>query len=171
MASRPEAWQAGPVEGVPPLLQPVAHALLNALEQVQDAIRDLNAEELTHRPNGAASIDYHIRHAVGSLDRLFTYARGESLDDDQRAYLESEKTAPRGQVSADILAAILEKGVAKAIDQLRRTDESKLTEPREIGRAKLPSTTMGLLFHGAEHTARHAGQVVTTARIVRGSVS
>jgi hypothetical protein len=43
--------------------------------------------------------------------------------------------------------------------------ERSLLEPREIGRAKLPSTTLGVLFHAAEHTARHAGQVMTLIRV------
>jgi hypothetical protein len=37
-----------------------------------------------------------------------------------------------------------------------------------VGRARLPSTVFGLLFHVAEHTQRHAGQAITTAKIVRG---
>ncbi|HEX6573509.1 MAG TPA: DinB family protein [Gemmatimonadaceae bacterium] len=171
MTAKPEAWQRGPVEGVPALLQPVAHALLNAQEQVEEAIRDLTPQQLATRPNGAASIEYHVRHAIGSLDRLFTYARGESLTDDQRAYLKAEVSPLEGGISPGDLFTMLQRGISKAIEQLRHTDESALTEPREIGRAKLPSTAIGLLFHGGEHTARHAGQVVTTAKIVRGTAS
>ena len=51
--------------------------------------------------------------------------------------------------------------------QLAATPESSLTDPRTVGRAKLPSTVLGLLFHAAEHASRHTGQVVTTARFVR----
>jgi uncharacterized damage-inducible protein DinB len=167
MTPKPEAWQSGPVDGVPPLLQPVAHALMNAEEQLRDALSGLAAGHLSARPGNAASIDYHVRHAIGSLDRLFTYARGEGLSDAQREYLGDERNLS-GRSSAELLSQF-EAAIAKAIDQLRSTNESTLTDAREIGRAKLPSTVMGLLFHGAEHTARHTGQVVTTAKIVSQS--
>ena len=35
-----------------------------------------------------------------------------------------------------------------------------------VGRAKLPSNTIGLLVHAAEHTARHVGQLMTTAKVL-----
>ena len=164
MAATPEAWQSGPVSGVPPLLQPVAHALLNCAEQLRDAVERLTPGQLAARPANAASIDFHIRHAIGSLDRLFTYARGESLTDSQREYLAGEKE-PSNLTSAE-LAGLFDAAVDKALSQLRATDESSLIDARTIGRAQLPSTVIGLLFHGAEHTARHTGQVVTMSKIV-----
>jgi hypothetical protein len=30
---------------------------------------------------------------------------------------------------------------------------------------------LGLLFHAAEHTSRHVGQLITTLKVVRGSGS
>ena len=166
MATKPEAWQTGPVGGVPPLLQPVAHALLNSAEQLRDALEGLRGEQLVARPADAASIDFHVRHAIGSLDRLFTYARGEILSDSQREYLLAEKN-PSAFDAGELLEQF-EEAVEKALSQLRSTQEASLTEARTVGRAKLPSTVIGLLFHGAEHTARHTGQVVTMAKIVRG---
>jgi uncharacterized damage-inducible protein DinB len=160
-----EAWQAGPVEGVPGLLQPVAHALLNCVDDLERSLAGLTTDQLSERPRDAASIDYHIRHAIGSLDRLFTYAREEALSDSQRDYLDSEKKSS-GKEAGELLANF-RIAVDNAITQLRSTNETTLTEPRTIGRAKLPSTVIGLLFHGAEHTARHTGQVVTTAKVVR----
>jgi len=164
MAEKIEAWQAGPVAGVPSLLQPVAHALLNCAEQLSEAIGPLTPSQLTARPAGAASVDFHVRHAIGSLDRLFTYARGESLSEAQREYLAAEK-APSSHASAELIG-LFKTAVDKALSQLRATDESTLTDARTIGRARLPSTVIGLLFHGAEHTARHTGQVVTMSKIV-----
>jgi len=41
-----------------------------------------------------------------------------------------------------------------------------LTDARAVGRQRLPSTVIGLLVHAAEHTTRHAGQIITTAKIV-----
>ena len=165
----PEAWLTGPVTGVAPLLQPVAHALMNALEQVKEAIEGLDATQLTARPGGAASIAYHVTHAVGSLDRLFTYARGESLSDAQRAALKAESTVESRGVTVAGLVEELERAAERAMAQLRNTSEQVLLEQRGVGRAQLPSTVLGLLFHGGEHTARHAGQIVTTARIVRAN--
>lgn len=159
-----EPWQSGPVDGVPALLQPVAHALLNNVDDVERSLHGLTREQLAARPGGAASIDYHVRHAIGSLDRLFTYARGEALTDVQREYLKSEQT-PSGSDSAALLAQF-RSAVEAAIAQLRATEVITLTDARTIGRAKLPSTVIGLLFHGAEHTARHTGQIVATAKVV-----
>ena len=164
MAAKPEAWQTGPVAGVPPLLQPVAHALLNCREQLSDAVDALTADQLVARPANAASVDYHVRHAIGSLDRLFTYARGEALTDYQREYLAAEKN-PSTLTARDLIDQF-DAAIQTALSQLRTTDEATLTDARTIGRAQLPSTVIGLLFHGAEHTARHTGQVVTTSKIV-----
>ena len=165
----PEAWLTGPVAGVAPLLQPVAHALMNALEQMKEAVQGLDDQQLSMRPGGAASIAYHVTHAAGSLDRLFTYARGESLSDVQRVALNAESGVEMRGVTEAGLVEEFERAVQRAMTQLRSTSEQVLLEQRGVGRAQLPSTVLGLLFHGGEHTARHAGQIVTTARIVRAN--
>jgi hypothetical protein len=155
--------------GVPPLLQPVAHALVQAVEDIRRVVAPLDRDALWGRPGGAASVGFHVRHAAGSLDRLFTYARGEMLSAEQRAALARE-TAPEGQgdaTSAELVAAF-EAQVERALAQLRETSVHRLTEAREVGRAHLPSTLLGLLFHGAEHAQRHVGQTITTAKIVGG---
>jgi uncharacterized damage-inducible protein DinB len=149
------------------MLQPVAHALLDCQEQIHNAVDGMTSEQLVARPQNIASLEFHLRHACGSLDRLFTYARGESLSEAQREYLGEEKTASPNPPAASELLARVDEYVERAIAQLRSTDESVLGMPREVGRAKLPSTVIGLLFHGAEHTARHTGQIVTTAKLVR----
>ena len=162
-----EAWLSGPVPDVAPLLQPVAHALLNARQQLTEALDGLDAADLAKRPGNAASIAYHVTHAIGSLDRLFTYARGEALSEEQREYLKSETGVESRGVDAPVLLGQFNAAVDAALRQLRATNESTLLEPRGVGRAQLPSTVLGLLFHGGEHTVRHTGQVVTTAKIVR----
>ena len=81
---RPDAWLRGPVPGVPDELQPVAHALLQAREDIPRVADAVPRQALWHRPGGAASAGYHLRHLTGSLDRLVTYARGEPLSDTQR---------------------------------------------------------------------------------------
>lgn len=164
--SKPEAWLRGPVDGVPALLQPVAHALIQVREEVDALVAALTPAQIWQQPADAASIGFHVRHAGGSLDRLFTYARGEALTDAQRTALarEAEQT---GAVTADELLSAFDAAIESALDQLRATDASTLLEARAVGRARLPSTVLGLLFHAAEHTQRHAGQIATTRRMVQ----
>lgn len=163
---QPEPWLRGPVEGVPPLLQPVAHALVHAAEDVRRIVGPLSADAAWRKPQAAASIAFHVRHARGSLDRLFTYARGEQLSDRQLAWLKSEGVPGETPEEGDTLAGELEREVERALSQLRATPEATLLEARGVGRRQLPSTVLGLLFHAAEHTQRHVGQIVTTARLL-----
>lgn len=168
MASQPEAWLRGPVDGVSPHLQPIAHGLLHYSEEMIAALEGLTSEVLVARPNEIASIAFHVRHSMGSLDRLFTYARGESLSESQMRALALEKSADDPGVQSSALIDQVRASIEAALAELRGMDESVLLEYRPVGRAKLPSTVIGLLSHAAEHTARHTGQIVTTARLVRG---
>jgi uncharacterized damage-inducible protein DinB len=165
---QPEVWMRGPLPGYPGLLQPVAHSLLQSLEDVQAHLQNLTAEQLWMRPNGAAAIGYHVRHAAGSLDRLLTYARGEMLSAAQLAALKAEGEPDLQADAATRLAEDFARAVERALEQVRTTAESSLLEPRGVGRAQLPSTVIGLLFHAAEHTHRHMGQMVTTIKVVTG---
>jgi uncharacterized damage-inducible protein DinB len=164
--SEPEVWLRGPIENVAPMLQPVAHSLLQCRNEVHATIPTLGPAEVWARPGGAASIGYHVRHAVGSLDRLLTYARGEQLTEAQLAAMRGERRAEDRDDIVEALAAEFDAAVDRALAQVRATDPSTLLEPREVGRARLPSTVIGLLFHAAEHTQRHVGQLVTTAKLV-----
>src|SRR4051812_1671512 len=85
-----EYWLRGPLEDIPPLLQPVAHALLQANAEIQDIIKDFPEENLWLKPSGVASVGFHLQHIVGFLDRLFTYSKGESLTEAQLHYLDKE---------------------------------------------------------------------------------
>ena len=167
-ASLPEVWLRGPIPDVTALLQPVAHSLLQCREEAHARLADLSPAQLTMRPGDAASVAFHLTHAMGSLDRLFTYARGEQLSDLQLAALRAEPAANGNASTADSLLRAVDAAVDRALAQLRAIAERDLAAPREVGRGRLPSTVIGLLFHGAEHTQRHLGQAVTTARIVRG---
>jgi uncharacterized damage-inducible protein DinB len=168
MADRVEAWLRGPVPGVPPLLQPAAHALVQAREELEAVAGGLAPDELWHAPDGVASVGYHLRHLAGALDRLLTYARNEPLSETQRAALVAERQRPDPLPTAAALLSEVGAAIDRALEQLRSTPESALLEPRFVGRARLPSTVLGLIFHAAEHTARHAGQVVTTVKMQRG---
>jgi uncharacterized damage-inducible protein DinB len=147
---------------------PVAHALLQVREDVERVATEATAEELWRRPGGAASAGYHLQHLGGSLDRLFTYARGEQLNERQRAALLQE--GKPGAAGSELALAVLAQ-IDQALEQLRHTAVESLGSAREVGRARLPSTVLGLLFHAAEHTSRHAGQLITTLKIVRGLAS
>jgi len=165
----PEPWLRGPLPGIPALLQPAAHALLMAKEDVTAAVADLTPDQVWARPGGAASVGFHVAHLSGSTDRLLTYARGAMLDAAQKAALIRESRLADERPSIELLMAEWHATVDRALAQLATTPEATLTEPRAVGKAQLPSTIGGLLFHAAEHASRHTGQVVTTARVVRGS--
>ncbi|HEX5971414.1 MAG TPA: DinB family protein [Gemmatimonadaceae bacterium] len=156
---------------MPPLLQPVAHSLLQCREEVDAKLSTLDAPRLVARPAGAASVAFHLTHAMGSLDRLLTYARGEQLSDAQLVALRAESGVEAVPQDAAALAKRFGEAVERALVQVRGTSESALLDRREVGRGRLPSTAIGLLFHAAEHTQRHVGQAVTTARIVAGMVT
>lgn len=163
--NQPEVWQCGPVANIPPLLQPVAHALLQAREEIEDLMRGINEELLWERPAGLASPAFHLQHLSGVLDRVFTYARGESLSAEQFQHLKAEDNI--STVTSKALVLRFNKQVDDAIAQLKNTDEKTLTEFRGVGRQQLPSTVIGLLFHAAEHTMRHVGQLLVTVAILK----
>ncbi|MEO8561778.1 MAG: DinB family protein [bacterium] len=166
--SEPEVWLRGPVPSIMPLLQPVAHGLLQCRAEVRGTVPTLSAEQIWARPHGVASVGYHVRHAVGSLDRLLTYARAEQLSPSQLGVLAHEDRPDVDDGIGTTLVAEFDVAVERALAQLHATPVDTLLEPREVGRGRLPSTVLGLLFHAAEHTQRHTGQLVTTAKVVLG---
>lgn len=167
----PEVWLRGPLPDVPPLLQPVAHALLQAREEVATLMRDFPDELLWERPAGVASVGFHLQHLTGVLDRLLTYARGEALTQEQLNALGTEGKCPDPTCRVQDLVQTFDRQVDMALEQLRHTDEVTLTEARGVGRAQLPSTVLGLLVHAAEHTMRHVGQLSVTSRLVRSAAA
>ena len=167
--SLPEVWLRGPVEGYPAELQPAVHALLQAVEDVDAAIGPLSLDQIWATPGGAASVGFHARHLAGALDRLYSYARGQALSEAQIAYMKAEGVPGDPAADGPALVNLVKVGVDAALGQLRSTSVSELAEARAVGRKQLPTTVLGLLFHGAEHCTRHAGQIITTAKIVRNS--
>lgn len=160
----PEVWLRGPLEHISPTLMPVAHALLQASEDIEVAA-DLTPEQLWMKAGGAASVGFHLRHIVGSIDRLATYARGEQLAEGQLEFLRSERN-PVGD--AKQLIAETKEAINNMVEVLQTTKDETLFEPRSVGRKNLPSTVIGLLYHIGEHTSRHTGQIITTTKIVKG---
>lgn len=161
-----EVWLRGPLPDMPPLLQPIAHALMQAREEVQALMGGFPDQLLWERPANVASVGFHLQHLTGVLDRIFTYARNEALSADQLAALAAEGKAGENTLSALELALRFDLQVDKALSQLRATAEDTLTEVRGVGRAQLPSTVIGLLTHAAEHTMRHVGQLSVTVRVI-----
>jgi uncharacterized damage-inducible protein DinB len=163
-----EVWQRGPVPGFDPYLMPVVHSLMQVQEDVDGLASRIAPGHLWTRPGGAASVGFHLRHIAGSTDRLLTYARGEALTAEQivAARREADDTPSLGVIITEVRAAL-----GRALEQIRATPRESLLSERKVGRAGLPSTTLGLLFHAAEHATRHAGQAVTTAKILSENVS
>jgi uncharacterized damage-inducible protein DinB len=164
---QPEVWLRGPLNDVPALLQPVAHALLQAREEVNELITGFPDDRLWSGVSGLASVGFHLQHLTGVLDRLLTYASGGSLNEEQLIYLDAEGD-DQTKTSAQLVDSF-NKQVDKAITQLILTDEITLTEVRRVGRAQIPSTVIGLLVHSAEHTMRHVGQLLVTVQILKSA--
>lgn len=166
--AQPEPWLRGPIPGISGLLQPAAHALVLALEDVEQSLAGLTEEQFWRQPAGITPLGFHVVHLGGATDRLLTYARGEALSDAQRAAAGAERDLVNTRPSLESTLAGWRSAVQAALNRLASTPESDLLKPIAIGRAQLPSTVLGAIVHAAEHAARHAGQVVTTAKLVRG---
>jgi uncharacterized damage-inducible protein DinB len=159
-----EPWLSGSHTEVHPVLRAVLHSFDMALEDIGKAVEGLSTEQVWARPGGVASVGFHIRHIGRSCDRLFTYALGQQLRDRQLAALEAEGDPG---ASIDSLLSELHNTLYRLAEAVQLVDPSRLTEPRAVGRSRLPSTLAGLLVHMAEHTQRHVGQLVTTARLAK----
>jgi hypothetical protein len=159
-----EPWLRGPIEDVSPWIAPILYSFQMAREDVARHTEGLTAEQLWMRPQGIASAGFHIRHIGGSVDRLTTYVEGRQLSESQMTALktETEPGASRQELLAGMNAAL-----ERAEQLYRQLDPDHLTEARFVGRKQLPTTVIGLLIHIAEHTQRHTGQCVTTAKLVR----
>ena len=146
-------------------MQPIAHALVQAREEARTLLEEFPAELLWTRPGGVASVGFHLQHVTGVVDRLFTYARGEALSAPQRETLAREGAQPDSGGRVPDLLNAFDAQIDRALNQLRATSPETLFDSRLVGRQRLPSTVLGLLFHAAEHTQRHIGQMLVTARV------
>lgn len=166
MSSEPEYWLNGPVGGVPAYLQPVAHALLQARREVQGMMVGFPLEKLWTKPAGLASVGFHLQHLTGVLDRLFTYAEGKQLNEAQLSDLKLEGVEQTSISVSDLVGAFSKK-VDRCIDYLQASHDTDLLAVRGVGRKQIPSTVLGLLFHAAEHTMRHTGQLLVTVHFLK----
>ena len=165
----PEVWLRGPLKDIPALLQPVAHALLQAREELNHLMAGFPDELLWEKVSGMASPGFHLQHLTGVLDRLFTYARGEALTDLQLNYLSAEGKPTTKAYTVLELIENFNRQANVALQQLSVEDITKLTDFRGVGRAQLPSTVIGLYTHSAEHTMRHLGQLIVTVAVLKGN--
>jgi uncharacterized damage-inducible protein DinB len=162
----PEVWLRGALPNIPALVQPIAHALLQAQEEIHALMQDFPETLLWQQPAGVASPGFHLQHLTGVLDRLFTYAQGLPLSAQQMEYLKAEGK-PASSVTVSGLLDALDKQISTSLQFLQSIDPATLTDTRTVGRKQLPSTVLGLLFHAAEHTMRHNGQLLVTVKVLK----
>ena len=159
-----EVWLRGPLPDTPPHLQGIAHALLQAREEVFALTADFPDDLLWEQPSDVASVGFLLQHLTGVLARLFTYARGEPLSEAQLEVLKEEGKA--AALSTKDLYGAFSEEVDQALAELRGVDNEVLLQTRAVGRQRLPSTVLGLYTHAAEHTMRHVGQLLVTVRVL-----
>lgn len=165
MTGPTEPWLRGTHSDVAAIPRAAMHALEQAGEDIDAWCTELTDAEFAATPYGLPSIAFQLRHIAGSLDRLLTYAEGRALNEQQLALLQSEGG---GELSREAVFEELEKTLALSSERVRKLGATAATlqEPRTVGRKNLPTTVAGLLVHIAEHTQRHVGQTVTTAKIL-----
>jgi hypothetical protein len=176
-----EPWLRGTLTEVDAVRRGVLHALELAREDVARWCGELTAEQLEARPLGLPSVGFQMRHMVRSLDRLLTYAEGKQLNEEQLASMKSEMEVGGGPTprfpsdsvlrgswgTREDLFAEFERGIESAMERVRAIGPAGYEEARGVGRKMLPTSVGGLLVHCADHTQRHVGQAVTTAKVVR----
>jgi uncharacterized damage-inducible protein DinB len=163
-STSPEPWLQGTLKELPAVPRAVLHALELARQDLRRWCGDIDEGTLNASPQGLSSVGFHIRHIARSIDRLLTYAEGKQLND---AQIEALKTELSEHSRTRELFAELDSALASAAQRIRALDPAGLEEPRKVGRSELPTTLGGLLVHVADHTQRHVGQAVTTAKFLR----
>ncbi|MCU0385448.1 MAG: DinB family protein [Flavihumibacter sp.] len=161
-----EWWQRGPIEGILPIFQPAAHALLQSRDELQQTLQNFPSALLWESIYSMASIGFHLQHIVGVLDRLYTYAKDKSLSDAQLSYLKTEGVQNE-QITLEQLLEAVHAQVETCLQELSTMREDAPTAVRFIGRKRIPTTQLGLVFHAAEHMMRHTGQALVTARVLQ----
>ncbi len=161
-----EWWQRGPIEGIHPIFQPAAHAMLQSRDELQQALQNVPPALVWEPLYGMASLGFHLQHIVGVLDRLYTYAKENSLSDAQLNYLKTEGVR-KEQITLELLLKAVHAQVETCLQELSTMGEDAPTAMRYIGRKRIPTTQFGLVFHAAEHMMRHTGQALVTCRVLQ----
>jgi uncharacterized damage-inducible protein DinB len=162
-SSPPEPWLRGTLLELGAMPRAVLHALKLAQEDLEKWCGGLSDQELNARPAGLPPVAFHVRHIARSLDRLLTYAEGHGLSEKQLTELRSEMEpgATRHSLFAEVAVAL-----GRSAERVRAIAAGNLEQSRTVGKKALPTTVGGLLVHAADHTQRHVGQAVTTAKII-----
>ncbi len=168
----PEPWLRGPLAGVHPLLAPTLHAYAQAREDLARWTAGLSDAEIWSRPHGLAPVGFHLRHIAGSVERLTAYIRGEELTPEQLEAIHREmEPGPGRSASLSELLDEANEALHQSGQVIRALDPTALAEPRTVGRKRLPTTVIGLVVHLAEHTQRHVGELIVTAKLAQKVVT
>lgn len=162
-----EPWLRGTYADVPAAGRAVLHALDLALDDLSKWTAGLTDAEMHAQPLGLPSVAFHLRHIARSTDRILTYAEGEQITAEQLAALRTEQGVEGNQEPLAVLVAEVEASFSNAAGRIRVLATANLDTPRFVGRKQLPTSIGGALIHVADHTQRHVGQVVTTAKVLQ----
>jgi uncharacterized damage-inducible protein DinB len=162
-----EPWLSGTDADVPAAGRAVLHALELSLDDLTKWTAGLTDAEVHSQSLGLTSIAFHLRHIARSVDRILTYAEGGQLTAEQLAALKTEYDGEGKLEPLAILLAEVEVSFNDAADRIRVLATADLNTPRFVGRKQLPTSIGGAMIHVADHTQRHTGQVVTTAKVIK----
>ncbi|HUY95771.1 MAG TPA: DinB family protein [Terracidiphilus sp.] len=165
----PEPWLSGSHTDVPAVARAILHALELALDDIRIWTTGLTDLEIRTLPLGLPPLAFHLRHVARSTDRILTYAEGNQLSPDQLVLLKSEQVGPQHDERETLAALIaeVERSFSNAAARIRALVDTDFNTPRAVGRKQLPTTIGGALIHVADHTQRHTGQIVTTAKVLK----
>jgi len=158
-----EPWLRGTLKQIPAVQRAVIHALELAAEDLRCWCSSLTDDQMNTRPFGLAPVAFHFRHLARSLDRLLTYAEGRPLTDEQLTAMKAELETG---ATRDDLFLELDLALAESARRIQAFDPSQFELARSVGKKGLPTSVAGLLVHVADHTQRHVGQAITTAKLL-----
>ncbi len=159
-----EPWLGGTHTEIPAVPRAVLHALDLALDDITKWTDGLTDLEIHAQPLGLSAVSFHLKHIARSIDRLLTYAEGEQLSSEQLGALKGEQSG--AETLAELLGEV-EAAFSRAAERVRVLASADFNTARGVGRKQLPTTIGGALIHVADHTQRHVGQVVTTAKVLK----
>ena len=160
-----EPWLRGTLTEVDAVRRQVLHTLELAEDDMEKWCSGLSDAEINARPFGIAPVSFHLRHMVGTIDRLLTYLGGGQLSAEQMTTMRGELGA--GGTTAEVMQ-LFKDGLADARRRVLLISPGSYEEARGVGRKMLPTTVGALMVHCADHTHRHVGQAVTTSKVVVG---
>lgn len=159
-----EPWLRGTHADVPAVGRAVLHAFDLALDDLTKWTEGLTDAEVHAQPLGLTAVSYHLKHIARATDRLLSYAEGKPISAEQLAALKAEQGGE--ETLAELLAEV-EAAFSDAAERVRVLATADFNTFRGVGRKQLPTSIGGALIHVADHTQRHVGQVVTTAKVIK----